>query len=72
MRRVTEAEFYAAIRPLNVEVRVRGNYDDDDYGTDFHLAGGRGLVGRTRDVGDTPHYKPDTEYFLPETVGGAR
>ena len=69
MRPVAKDEFYAAVGQLDVEVSLRGRSTDDDYGTDFHLKSSRALVGRTRRVGDTPHYKPDTEYFI--RTGGA-
>lgn len=47
MREVSQAEFYAAVGPLDVDVVTRGKYQDDDYGSDFRLkTWDRRLVGR--------------------------
>lgn len=73
MRQVTQKEFYEAIGPLDVVGTVRGSYYDEDYGSDFRLRrGGGSLLGRTRNVGETPHYKPDTEYFLSSSYLSSR
>jgi hypothetical protein len=64
MRKVSQDEFFAAIGKLDVEVSVRGRYHDENYGSDFRLKSNRALIGQTRNVGETPHYKPNTEYFL--------
>lgn len=69
MQQVTQAEFYAAIGPLDVEVSVRGQYENPDYGSDFRLKGSRRLMGRTVCVGPHPRYKPDTTYWLPAEGG---
>lgn len=66
MRQVSHEEFYAAIGPLDVEVRVHGCYHDADYGCLFVLKQSHAVVGRTIMTGDSVHYKPDTNYFLPE------
>jgi len=64
MREVTCDEFFKAIDPLDVEVTTRGNYSDEDYGSDFHLKYPRRLVGRTLRIGGHPSWKPESRYFL--------
>lgn len=61
---VTQDEFYRVIGQLDVEGRVIGRYTDDNYGTEFRDRRTHKIVGATLQVGPTPHYKPDCEYFL--------
>lgn len=63
-RKVTQAEFYAAMGGLDVRVRVRGSYTDADYGTDYVRQSNGQIVGQTVAVGPHPHYKPDCEFYL--------
>ena len=64
MNQVSKNMFYDAIGPIDCSPRVRGNYEDDDYGSDFVTPQGV-IVGRTVRKGPTPHHKPETLYYLP-------
>ena len=46
MRQVTREEFYDIMRPLTVQISVRGRYGERDYGTNFTLMDGT-IVGKT-------------------------
>ena len=63
LKQVTKSEFYAAVGSLDIQVEVRGQYHDDDYGTNFKLKNGR-VVGKTVAIGQSPNYKPDNNYYL--------
>ena len=66
MKKVTQEHFFAVIGPQNVVPCPRNvRSTDPDAGSDYKTPDGR-IVGRTINRGDTPHYKPHRDYYLPD------
>ena len=62
-KEVSKEEFFQAINNLNVHPYPIGDYHSDNYRSQWKLPDGR-IVGKSVPYGNTPHYKPNTRWYL--------